>query len=205
MLVNYSDSESDSEDQKPKLSPQRSSLSRKAGLSDLLPKPKESQKTGQDGDIVAAGPKKFIVNLPKLDTQGDGADGPPTKKLRTGGGGSGLSAMLPAPKRSGATAKADTKPSPSPIEHGTDKETTDGAANEPVPTGRATSASAVFVPQSVARRPIQPTSAFKKSSGAGVVKPRSQVPTKAKVSLFGAGEFGHVLYRLLAEAYYSRN
>jgi len=205
MLVNYSDSESDSEDQKPKPSPQRSSVSRKTGLSALLPKPKDSQKTGQDGDIVAAGPKKFIVNLPKLDAQGDSGDGPPTKKFRIGGGSSGLSAMLPAPKRSGATAKADPKPSPSPIEHGTDRETTGGAVGEPVPTGRTTSASAMFVPQSVARKPIQPASAFKKSSGTGVVKPRSQVPTKAKVSLFGAGGSGHILYRLLAEAHYSRN
>ncbi|KAG0636335.1 hypothetical protein HOY80DRAFT_891535 [Tuber brumale] len=185
MLVNYSDSESDSEDQKPEPPPQRPQISRKTGLSALLPKPKESQKTGQDGDIVAAGPKKFIVNLPKLDTQGDSADGPPAKKIRTGGGGSGLSAMLPAPKRSGATVRVDPKPSLSPIEHGTDR--VSEAVKEPAPTGRTISGTTMFVPQSVARKPIQPASAFKKSSGTGAVKPGSQVPTKTKVSLFGAG------------------
>ncbi|RPB01848.1 hypothetical protein L873DRAFT_1675161 [Choiromyces venosus 120613-1] len=186
MLVNYSDSESDSEVQKPELSPQRSTLSRKTGLSALLPKPKGSQKTGQDGDTVTAGPKKFVVNLPKLDSQDDIADGPPTKKIRTSGGGSGLSAMLPAPKKSGVTARADPNPPPSPIEHGTDRET-DEAVKESAQSTRTTSSSTVFVPQSVARKPIQPASAFKKSSETGAVKPRSQVSTKTKVSLFGAG------------------
>ncbi|CAZ80569.1 unnamed protein product [Tuber melanosporum] len=184
MLVDYSDSESDSGDQKPEPPPQSPPVSRKTGLSALLPKPKESQKTGQDGDIVATGPRKFIVNLPKLDTQGDDADGPPAKKIRTGGGGSGLSAMLPAPKRSGATVRVDPKPSPSPIEHGADR-VSEEAVKEQDPASRTIGGTTMFVPQSVSRKPIQPASAFKKSSGTGAVKPRSQVPTK--VSLFGAG------------------
>ncbi|PWW78412.1 hypothetical protein C7212DRAFT_182613 [Tuber magnatum] len=186
MLVNYSDSESDSGGQEPEPSPQRSSLPRKTGLSALLPKPKESQKTCRGGDIVAAGPKKFVVNLPKLDAQSDNSDGPPAKKIRTGGGGFGLSAVLPAPKRSGAAARADPKPSPSPIEHGTDRET-DEAVKELAPTGGTIGGSTMFVPQSVTRKPIQPASAFKRSSGNGAVKAGSQVPPKTKVSLFGAG------------------
>lgn len=154
-----------------------------SGLSALLPKPKsrkQRETSGADKDA----PKKIVVNLPKIDDEGD-EDSRPAKKARSGGGGSGLSALLPAPKRSGA-AKKDAPPPPPPPpppEPSTEEPFTTTATG----TGekKAIGSNTMFVPQSVARKPIQPMSAFRKRAASGVgAKPKAPKP---QVSLFGAG------------------
>lgn len=177
MLVDYSDSESESEQQKKPTPP---SPLRPSSPSVLPPKPKGTRKnTGED-----SGPKKIIVNLPKPKND-DLEDGPPTKKARIGGG---LSAMLPAPKRSGTARKSMPLPPPpaaretknstseTTIQAETDNEASSGGS------GFSVASSTRFVPQSVARKPIQPTSAFRKPGS--TTGPASAKP---KVSLFGSG------------------
>lgn len=192
MLVDYSDSESESEQQKgsafpPPLSPTPKS----GGLSALLPKPKGTRKNTSE---EKNGPKKFIVNLPKFKND-DPEDGPPAKKARVGGG-SGLSAMLPAPKRSWAAAKNAPPPPPPPPppawetkNSGSETIMQAGVGNSTPSGGKgfvSVASSARFVPQSVARKPIQPASAFKKTGGIGDAT--RLAPVKPKVSLFGSGE-----------------
>lgn len=191
-LVDYtSDSDSESE-QIPSTPPPPQSQPQRPGLSALLPKPKGARKTAGGGG-EDNGPKKIIVNLPKLnDNEVD--DGPPTKKTKIGGG-SGLSSMLPAPKRSGAVMR-NAPPPPPPPAPSIPQEThnVDEGATERVGEGKKQSLrenesvnrSTRFVPQSVARKPIQPTSSFK-HSGAIKSTTSKSTATKQKVSLFGAG------------------
>lgn len=189
MLVDYSDSESESEQKRAKsplpLTPPKS------GLLTLLPKPKGARKNAKDS-VEDNGPKKIIVNLPKHKDD-DADDGPPAKKARIRGG-SGLSAMLPAPKRSGATIKNAPQPQPLPLPPAPQEvkvpgftTVSKGSEDEKLPLvgngGGNGSSSTRFVPQSLARKPIQPASSFKKSGGAA----SRPVPVKPKVSLFGAG------------------
>lgn len=192
MLVDYSDSESETEQQKRSALPPSLPLVKSNGLSALLPKPKGTRKNTSEEN----GPKKFIVNLPKL-KKDDPEDGPPVKKARVGGG-SGLGAMLPAPKRSGAVAKNAYLPSPSPPPPPPARETKNsdlGTIIQAEPDDKASSgeegfvsvaSSTRFVPQSVARKPIQPASTFKKlGSTTGTARP---TPIKSKMYLFGSGE-----------------
>lgn len=181
MLVDYSDSESESEKQKSSTSPLPLPPLKSGGLSALLPKPKGARKNnGEDN-----GPKKIIVNLPKL-KHDDLEDGPPTKKARVGGG-SGLSAMLPAPKRSGTAAKNPPPPTVSDIKNPSSETITQTEAGDKAPSSGngfvSVASSTRFVPQSVVRKPIQPTSVFKKPGGAARL-----VTSKPKVSLFGSGK-----------------
>lgn len=184
MLVDYSDSESESEKQKKSTSPLPLPPLKSGGLSALLPKPKGVRKNnGEDN-----GPKKIIVNLPKL-KHDDLEDGPQTKKVRVGGG-SGLSAMLPAPKRSGTAAKNPLLPPPptvSEIKSPSSETIMQKEVGDKAPSSGngfvSVASSTRFVPQSVARNPIQPTSAFKKPGGAA--KPATAKP---KISLFGSGK-----------------
>lgn len=195
-LVDYtSDSDSESE-QKPSTPPPPQSQPQRPGLSALLPKPKGARKTAGGGG-EDSGPKKIIVNLPKLnDNEVD--DGPPTKKTKIGGS-SGLSSMLPAPKRSGAVmrnAPPPSPPTPPPSAPSVAQEThnVDEGAIERVEEDKKQSLrenegvnrSTRFVPQSVARKPIQPTSSFK-HSGAIKSATSKSTATKQKVYLFGAG------------------
>lgn len=191
MLVDYSDSESESGEQKRPTPPPPIPTLKLGGLSALLPKPKGARKTAKNSG-EETGPKKIIVNLPKI-KDNDPEDGPPTKRARIGGG-SGLSAMLPAPKRSGATAKNAYPPPPPPlaaqevkdpssevVEHNEEDKKAPSGGNGSVSAASSTR----FVPQSVARKPIQPASSFKRSGGTGgTTRP---APTKPKVSLFGSG------------------
>lgn len=190
MLVDYSDSESESEQQKNPTPPPPSPPPKFGGLSALLPKPKGVQKNAKGGG-EDNGPKKFIVNLPKVKNE-DLEDEPPAKKARIGGG-SGLGAMLPAPKRSGAAAKNAPPPPPEAQEFKDSSRKAMEEAGEdmkktpPIGNGFVSVASSTrFVPQSVARKPIQPTSSFKKQGGPGGVK--GPAAAKTKVSLFGSGE-----------------
>ncbi|OLL26430.1 Pre-mRNA-splicing factor cwf20 [Neolecta irregularis DAH-3] len=92
MLVDYaSSSESDSD-------PQKRYEIGKQSLKTILPPPKKSRKT-------AVGTKRIIIDLPATPLPNT-LEEPPAKRIRTGGKGSGLSALLPAPKRSGL-AKPD--------------------------------------------------------------------------------------------------
>lgn len=182
MLVDYSDSESESEKQKRSTSALPLPPLKSGGLSALLSKPKGARKNNSEG----GGPKKIIVNLPKL-KHDDLEDGPSTKKARVGGG-SGLSAMLPAPKRSGTTAKnPPPPPTVSEIKNPSSETIMQTEAGNKAPSSGngfvSVASSTRFVPQSVARKPIQPTSAFKKPGGAA-----RPVTTKPKVSLFGLGK-----------------
>lgn len=191
MLVDYSDSESESEQQKRSASPPPLSPPYKSGgLSALLPKPKGARKNTSEEN----GPKKFIVNLPKFKND-DPEDGPPAKKARVGCG-SGLSAMLPAPKRSGAAAKNAPPPPPLPPpawetkNSGSETIIQAGVGNSTPSGGKgfvSVASSTRFVPQSVARKPIQPASAFKKTGSIGDAA--RLAPVKPKVSLFGSGEW----------------
>jgi len=119
----------------------------------------------------------------------------PVKKLRTGGG-SGLSAMLPAPKRSSAAkAAAAVQPvvnneteaiGPREPDANTVERNKEEKSAETKETMNARS-STIFVPQSVAKKPIQPTSAFKKQTESTKIISKASLP-KPKTSLFGSGE-----------------
>ncbi|TGZ82457.1 hypothetical protein EX30DRAFT_394752 [Ascodesmis nigricans] len=207
MLVDYSDSDaSDTESQKtvPPPEPEKKPVS---GLAGLLPKPKRRQKDVSTDD----GPKKIVVNLPKID-EPELLEQPPSKIRRIGGGGSGLSSMLPAPKkRKEAEAAAETKngtkgankprvlggASAGAREVGfvrlpgevLDVENEATAPPKPPPvSGSAT----MFIPQSVVgKKTIQPMSAFRKKGGkaaTGTIKVAGAgvPPPKPKVSLFGS-------------------
>lgn len=182
MLVDYSSSESESDTPQEKVPSPPSPPLKKTSLSALLPKPKGPRKLA-DSSGDATTPKKIIVNLPKLSADDEGTDAPPTKKARVGGGGSGLSSILPAPRRSGAAVGSITKPLP-PVRSTEDRADGErnGADKGPTIGSRAGGSSTMFVPQSVTKRPIQPASAFKKSTG-GV----ANTQVKPKVSLFGSG------------------
>jgi hypothetical protein len=153
--------------------------SKPSGLAALLPKPKSRKQKEAEGANKDA-PKKIVVNLPKFDDVDE--DAPPAKKARTGGGGSGLSALLPAPKKSGATKQhAPPPPAAETVSEEAATSTTE-EIKKPAPT---TGSNTMFVPQSVARKPIQPMSAFKKKGAAGAgAKPKVEAP-KPTVSLFG--------------------
>jgi hypothetical protein len=197
-LVDYtSDSDSESEQKRSTPPPPPQSQPQRPGLSALLPKPKGARKAAGGGG-EDNGPKKIIVNLPKLkDNEVD--DGPPTKKTKIGGG-SGLSSMLPAPKRSGAVMKNAPPPPPPPTPPPSapsvaqETQNVDEGATERVEEDKKQSLrenegvnrSTRFVPQSVARKPIQPTSSFK-HSGAIKGAASKSTSTKQKISLFGAG------------------
>lgn len=185
MLVDYSDSDASDTEASPAPPPPPKPTS---GLAALLPKPKGARK----GDPADNGPKKIVVNLPNIN---DAAlDQPPTKKARIGGGGSSLSAMLPAPKkRKEAEAAAATESKDNgdfaPVEvkkprvlgaksagarevgevlmPSTDRETGEAASEAPQVLGTKGN-STMFVPQSVVgRKTIQPMSAFRKKSAKG--------------------------------------
>ena len=115
-----------------------------------------------------------------------------------------MSSLLPAPKKRKEAEAAKPKPrvlggayagpTPEVVMHEDDDaevEGTEGAV-EKKPTPVATApANTMFIPQSVARKPIQPMSAFrrkgvqKSSSTASIPKPKT-APTRLKVSLFGS-------------------
>jgi hypothetical protein len=166
-------------------------LPKPSGLSALLPKPKSRKHKDPTADKDA--PKKIVVTLPKFDE--DGEDERPAKKARTGGM-SGLSALLPAPKRSGAAKRENgaSAATSEPVDHVKDAESGSSKASEnaaeqtELEVGKATSASnTMFVPQSVARKPIQPMSAFRKKGAVGASGKPKVEPSKPKVSLFGSG------------------
>ncbi|CCX08480.1 Similar to Cell cycle control protein cwf20; acc. no. Q9USK4 [Pyronema omphalodes CBS 100304] len=156
-----------------------------SGLFSLLPKPKKGK--DKDANANPDAPKKIVVNLPKFD---DVEEDRPAKKARTGGGISGLSAMLPAPKRKAPVGAPPPPPSiEEPVHEPVMKE------DKELPKIEATSkANTAFIPQSLARKPIQPMSAFKKKKGttgagasaasAGATK-KVESP-KPQVSLFGS-------------------
>ncbi|KAI5851262.1 hypothetical protein DFP73DRAFT_472445 [Morchella snyderi] len=195
-LVDYtSDSDSESEQKQSTPSPPQSQPQR-PGLSALLPKPKGARKAagggGEDNN-----PKKIIVNLPKF-KDNEAGDRPPAKRTKIGGG-SGLSSMLPAPKRSGAITRnappsppPPTPPSAPPVAqetHNVDEGTIEKVEEDQKQSLReneGVNRSTRFVPQSVARKPIQPTSSFK-HSGAIKSTASKSTATKQKISLFGAG------------------
>jgi len=158
-----------------------------SGLSALLPKPKSRKQKDEAVDKDA--PKKIVVNLPKFDDDEEVRDGRPAKKARIAG--SGLSSMLPAPTRSGAAKAAGAPPPPEVkeevrAEKGTST-TTATESVETVETQKPVSANnTMFVPQSVARKPIQPMSAFRKKGVAAAGGKTKAQPAKPKVSLFGA-------------------
>ncbi|KAI5778672.1 mitotic checkpoint regulator, MAD2B-interacting-domain-containing protein [Geopyxis carbonaria] len=200
MLVDYSDSDaSDTEVQNTNAAPApvRTSPPKNTGsLAALLPKPKGRK--NKDASAVDQGPKKIIVNLPKISDEE--FNQPPTKKARIGGGGgSGLSAMLPAPKRSSA-AKANPVAPPVPssskapesgIKDETKMEGIKSTEDKEGPNEKSKSkaTNTTFVPQSVARKPIQPMSAFRKKAAATATSSvgiMNKVPAKPKVSLFGS-------------------
>lgn len=202
MLVDYSDSESESEKQKKQTLPPPLQRPKPGGLSGLLPKPRGARGNTREEN----GPKKIIVNLPK--PKHDLENGPPTKKARVGGG-SGLSAMLPAPKRSGTTVKNAPPPPPPPPPPPTVWETKNPSSEtiiqtetgDKAPTGGSgfvsVASSTRFVPQSVARKPIQPASTFKRAGGTGgTTRPATAKP---KVSLFGSGGWHPYRYRQVEE------
>ncbi|KAF8250467.1 hypothetical protein K440DRAFT_618978 [Wilcoxina mikolae CBS 423.85] len=193
--LDYSDSDASDSEQKtiapvPAPAPTRAASppppTKLSGLSALLPKPKSRKHKDPTADKDA--PKKIVVNLPKFDQ--DDEDGRPAKKARTGGT-SGLSALLPAPKRSGAAKReVDALATTSdPVGHVKDTESggSKDAAEQTKSEIKATGASnTMFVPQSVARKPIQPMSAFRKKGTVDVSgKPKAE-PSKLKVSLFGS-------------------
>lgn len=209
MLVDYSDSDT-SGSESPKSTPVTSEPPKKptSGLSGLLPKPKRRQKDAGASD----GPKKIVVNLPKVDDP-ELLDQPPSKIRRVGGGGSGLSSMLPAPKKrkeaeaaAAATENEGTgvprKPrvlggaSAGAREVGTVKMPGEGSDDEGVvetPKPAVVKGSnTMFVPQSVvAKKTIQPMSAFRKKGASGTTKGvkvagANIAPPKPKVSLFGS-------------------
>ena len=192
-LVDYS-SGSDSDSEQPTPAPPPAP---KSSLSAFLPKPKKRAPPATTAD--ASAPKKIVVNLQKFsDASPD--DLPPTKKPRiTGSSGSGLSAMLPAPKKREAAAAPVVKqrvlgggnapPRPEVVMHGDDDDEDGGEAEVTREKPQATSTQNTrFVPQSVARKQIQPMSAFRKKKVVGKtgdVK-AAPAPVKQKVSLFGA-------------------
>ena len=187
--LDYSDSDASDTEQKP--APARSTAPAPApapappkkpltGLAALLPKPKSRKQKDAEGTADDSAPRKIIVNLPKFEGHEEDR---PAKKARIGGsGGSGLSAMLPAPK------KRTTVPPPPPPPTIEEEELPilPPVSAPEVKKGAATSsANTAFVPQSVARKPIQPMSAFrKKAPAAGKGKAKAQ----PQVSLFGAGK-----------------
>lgn len=188
MLVDYSDSESDSESKSvvPTPAPPAPEPSAPAkpsfglGLAALLPKPKSREK----GAAASDGPTKIVVNLPKVED--DDLDEPPSKKFKTSG--VSLNDLLPAPKNSGVPAtNADAESTQEKKKKDEDRIEKDRLAKEGWESvgdkGKKPAASTMFVPQSVARKPIQPMSAFKKSSSAA---PKKEV-VKPKMSLFGSG------------------
>ncbi|KAF8540247.1 hypothetical protein BDD12DRAFT_735205 [Trichophaea hybrida] len=193
--LDYSDSDASDSEQKtiapvPAPAPTRAASppppTKLSGLSALLPKPKSRKHKDPIADKDA--PKKIVVNLPKFDQ--DDEDGRPAKKARTGGT-SGLSALLPAPKRSGATKREGDALAATSDPVGNVKNTESGgskdAAEQTKSKIKATSASnTMFVPQSVARKPIQPMSAFRQKGTVNASgKPKAE-PLKPKVSLFGS-------------------
>jgi hypothetical protein len=103
-----------------------------------------------------------------------------------------LSLILPAPKRSGTGAKGITKPiTPPPPVEGAEL---DGSSEEKLAPGNgAEGSSTMFVPQSVARKSIQPSSAFRKPMGVGgAAKSVKPGQVRSKISLFGAGTIGSI-------------
>ena len=159
-----------------------------SGLFALLPKPKSRKH--RDATTAAADrdtPKKIVVNLPKPDKEDE--DDRPAKKARTGGL-SALSALLPAPKRSGAAGNAAATGTAAasaggPVESGGVGE---GAGERTQPEINATSATnTAFMPQSVARKTIQPMSAFRKKGPAGAAAKAKAEPARPRGSLFGSG------------------
>jgi hypothetical protein len=180
-------SDSDSEQTTPAAAPPPPAPSKPSGLAALLPKPKSRKQKDAEG-VAKDAPKKIVVNLPKVDDLDD--DAPPAKKARIGGGGggSGLSALLPAPKRSGAAKQHAPPPPPPPTEEAASEEAATTTTEEIKKPAATSETNTMFVPQSVARKPIQPMSAFKKKKGAAGAgaKPKVEAP-KPTVSLFGAG------------------
>jgi len=178
MDLDYSSSEDDSA-HVPKPSPPPPAK-KPSGLSALLPRPKSRRQKDETGDRNA--PKKIVVNLPEFDDNEEEIDGRPAKKARTAG--SGLSAMLPAPKRSGVAKGVDALPLGQGKEEVRDEVA--ATAEETRKPGSATSASNTkFVPQSVARKPIQPMSAFRKKGVAAAGGKARAEPAKPKMTLFG--------------------
>jgi hypothetical protein len=187
--LDYSDSDASDFEQtkKPQLSAPllatATSPKKQSSLSALLPKPKLRKQKDPDA------PKKIILNLPKI--MQDDEDDRPVKKAKLGGG-SGLSAMLPAPKRSMAAKKNnDTVASPAKESEDFTAKVAGEFSEEKPRVQKPTSAiNTMFVPQSVAKKPIQPTSAFKKN-GPKSSKAKTKIePAKPKISLFGSGERG---------------
>lgn len=175
--LDYSDSDASDSEQHTSAAPPPPTAA--SGLFALLPKPKSRKHRDATAAADRDAPKKIVVNLPKLDKEDE--DGRPAKKARTEGL-SALSALLPAPKRSGAAAKTAGDAAAAGAAAG------EGAAESALPEANATSASnTAFVPQSVARKPIQPMSAFRKKGPAGAAaKPKAE-PARPRGSLFGSG------------------
>ena len=182
-----------------------------SGLFALLPKPKSRKH--RDATTAATdrdAPKKIVVNLPKPDKEDE--DDRPAKKARTGGL-SALSALLPAPKRSGAAGNAGDAAATGaaatvtaaasaggPVESGGVGE---GAGERTQPEINATSATnTAFMPQSVARKTIQPMSAFRKKGPAGAAAKAKAEPARPRGSLFGSGWLKRrgFLWKALADA-----
>lgn len=208
MLVDYSDSDASDTEASPAPPPPPPKPT--SGLAALLPKPKGARK----GVTADTGPKKIVVNLPNINDAE--LDQPRAKKARIGGGGSSLSAMLPAPKKrkeAEAAASKDNGESPSGevkkpkvlgaksagarevgevLMPSADREAENVSPEmpqAPVVKGNST----MFVPQSVVgRKTIQPMSAFRKKGTKGNATGSIKVaggavpPPKPKVSLFGS-------------------
>ena len=193
--LGYSDSDASDTEQAP--APAPPPPKKPSGLAGLLPKPKSRASKHKDAAADPAAPKKIVVTLPKFDAADDDDDRP-AKKARTGGM-SGLNAMLPAPKRAAAAAKrelggAAAPPQPKAVDEAA-LEALEPRYSKPFEARaedegekKATSkGNTMFVPQSVARRPIQPMSAFRKKAPAAAGAAKAE-PAKPKVSLFGSGE-----------------
>ncbi|GAO48816.1 hypothetical protein SAICODRAFT_6895 [Saitoella complicata NRRL Y-17804] len=91
---------------------QQQPAAKPSGLASMLPPPKKASRLGSMlPPPKKGGPRKIMVNLPELSKEGIEDIGEPNqKKPRIGGGASGLSALLPAPKRAPA-APAPAPPS----------------------------------------------------------------------------------------------
>jgi len=188
--LDYSDSDASDSEQIATAPPPAQALpspKKPSSLSAFLPKPKSRKHKDSRPDQDR--PKKIVVALPKFDDDDDDEDRP-AKRARTDGG-SGLSAMLPAPKRAGAM-KVDSAPMRDIVTEKISKDTEREDSQNHNGVGEqekesdvrkpSTTTNPMFVPQSVTRKPIQPMSAFKKGPA---LKPKPQ-PTKPKVSLFGS-------------------
>lgn len=218
MLVDYnSDSDSDSAATAPAPAPASAGPASKLKPGSLIQKD-------------STGVRKIVVQLPDASTVD--ADEPPTKRARVGGGGlSGLSALLPAPKRSGANTPLVSMKNSEGVgrvlgggaarkedeflvvmpEENQGPEEEPPIASSPkekeeerkaAPVSVATTTQ--FIPQSVSRKPIQPASAFRRKGATKTTSPASATlaAKPAKVSLFGSGKFRLVYSSLFPSSRY---